>query len=71
VTGERDILLADDPASFADQVRRVLDDADLATQLGSAARRMVETEYDWKTSVRKLEDLYEAAIVEGTSARAA
>jgi len=32
---------------------------------------MVETEYDWKTSVRKLEDLYEAAIVEGTSARAA
>jgi len=71
VTGERDILLADDPASFADQVRRVLDDADLATQLGSAARRMVETEYDWKTSARKLEDLYEAAIVEGTSARAA
>ena len=71
VTGGRDILLADDPASFADQVRRVLDDADLATQLGSAARRMVETEYDWKTSVRKLEDLYEAAIVEGTSARAA
>jgi len=71
VTGGRDILLADDPASFADQVRRVLDDTDLAAQLGSAARRTVETEYDWKTSVRKLEDLYEAAIVDGTSARAA
>src|SRR5207244_3313106 len=38
VTGGRDILLADDPASFADEVRRVLDDTDLAAQLGSAAR---------------------------------
>jgi glycosyltransferase involved in cell wall biosynthesis len=68
VTDERDILLADDAEAFADQVKRVLSDGDLARQLGAAARRTVENEYDWKTSVRRLEALYETAILKGSSA---
>lgn len=73
VTDERDILLADDAESFADRVKRVLSDGDLARQLGAAARRTVENEYDWTTSVRKLEALYETAMVASSSsvARAA
>ena len=58
VTDGGDILLADDAVAFAAQLRRVLDDDELAARLGSAARRLVQTTYQWKASARKLEELY-------------
>jgi glycosyltransferase involved in cell wall biosynthesis len=62
VTDQRDILLADEPDAFAAQVGRVLDDDDLARRLGDAARRLVETEYEWGASARKLEALQRSAL---------
>jgi hypothetical protein len=61
VTDDSDILLADDPETFARQVGRLLGSDDLATRVGLAARRLVETSYDWKASARALEALYRAA----------
>jgi len=58
VRHERDILLADTPGTFADQVSRLLDDASLAARLGRAARQLAEAAYDWDAAVRKLEAFY-------------
>jgi glycosyltransferase involved in cell wall biosynthesis len=62
VTDGHDILLANDAESFAVQTRRVLDDDALVGRLGAAARRLVESDYQWKASARKLEALYAAAM---------
>jgi len=43
----RDILIADEPADFADAVRRVLRDADLRENLSRNGHRAV-TRYDWQ-----------------------
>jgi glycosyltransferase involved in cell wall biosynthesis len=63
VSHERDILIADRAQDYAAQVARVLDDDDLAASLGSAARSLVETRYDWKHSAQKLEALYRSALL--------
>jgi glycosyltransferase involved in cell wall biosynthesis len=42
------ILLADHPQAFADAVTSLLQDHRLASSIGSAGRRTVETHYDWK-----------------------
>jgi glycosyltransferase involved in cell wall biosynthesis len=59
VTHGRELLLADTPAAFADQVARIFEDAALARQLGVAARQLVEQRYGWAASVARLEALYE------------
>ena len=53
----RELLVADDPASFAAELRRLLDDPELGTRLGLAARALVEARYTWRASARKLERL--------------
>jgi glycosyltransferase involved in cell wall biosynthesis len=58
----RELLLADNADDFALRVSRVLNDDDLAASLGSAARRLVETSYDWSASARNLEALYRSAL---------
>ncbi|MGH2490350.1 MAG: glycosyltransferase [Candidatus Limnocylindria bacterium] len=68
VTDQRDILLADGARAIADQVDRVLRDDQLAAELGAAAHRLVQASYDWRSSVRQLEDLYQRAIVSHRSA---
>jgi len=59
---QRELLLADTAGAFAAQVDRLLNDDDLAASLGSAARRLVETSYDWSASARNLEALYGSAL---------
>jgi glycosyltransferase involved in cell wall biosynthesis len=54
----RELLLAKTPAAFADQLVRVLEDAELARRLGEAARRLVEQRYGWAASAGRLEGLY-------------
>jgi glycosyltransferase involved in cell wall biosynthesis len=56
---DRDVLLADSPLEFADQVVRVLGDADLRARLGRNARVRAEEQYAWKSIVRRLEQFYE------------
>jgi glycosyltransferase involved in cell wall biosynthesis len=59
VTDGREVLLANSPAAFADQLVRVLQDAALAQRLGSEARGLVERRYSWSASVAGLEKLYD------------
>ena len=59
----RDLILADSASDLASSLARVLVDDDLAAALGYAARRLVETSYDWFASVRRLESLYASALL--------
>jgi glycosyltransferase involved in cell wall biosynthesis len=54
----RDLLIAERPDAFADELIRVLCDAGLARALGNNARKLVENRYGWPASVARLEELY-------------
>ena len=43
------ILIGDDPASFAEQVNRILESVDLRSQLSQQGRQLVQQKYDWNT----------------------
>lgn len=45
-TNDKDILLADSPAEFANQIVRCLQNPDLVSRLGQNARHLAEEEYD-------------------------
>lgn len=47
VRDRRDVLIADDPESFASAIIDLLEDADLRERLGTAARARAAAEYDW------------------------
>ena len=54
----RDILIADEPAAFADAVGRLLAEPDLAVQIGSSARQLSEARYSWSSASRALERFF-------------
>jgi glycosyltransferase involved in cell wall biosynthesis len=56
--GGEHCLLADDPAGFAAEVLRLIDDPALGRRLGAAGRALVREHYDWSTIVPRLEALY-------------
>jgi glycosyltransferase involved in cell wall biosynthesis len=60
----RDFLVADDPAAFAAEVCRLLDDAELRARIGRAGRRYVETQHRWDVAAAQLVALYQRAIAE-------
>ena len=66
VTDGRDIVLADDPAAFAEAVVRLIHDPRERRTLESAARRLVVDRYDWSAVA---ED-FERALAKGTHAEA-
>jgi glycosyltransferase involved in cell wall biosynthesis len=45
---ERHVLLGRSTAELAAALGRVLDDPDLAGRMSSAARKLVESRYDWR-----------------------
>ena len=57
VTHGYDILIADDPATFADCILRLLADPSLRERLAQAARQTVEEKYDWRIIGRRLDAL--------------
>ncbi len=59
LTHGRDVLLADDAASFAEQVLRALRDPGLSGELGKAARSLAESRYGWRAAVQRLERFYD------------
>ncbi len=57
----RDLLLADDAASFAGKTIELLNDAEARRRLGNAARRAVEARYQWSAIAEVLGRAYEKA----------
>ena len=62
VTPGYDILIADEPAEFAQQVINLLGDGALRHRLATNARHLVERRYDWQQIGRRFVDLVEAAV---------
>ncbi len=62
VPGES-ILVADEPADFADAVLRLLDDAELAAELAADGRRLAEKKYDYRHACAPLDEVYAKAEV--------
>jgi glycosyltransferase involved in cell wall biosynthesis len=60
VTHDRELVLVDDgdPVAFANAVVELLRDPDRRARLGVAAREFVETYYDWRAIIPRLEALY-------------
>jgi glycosyltransferase involved in cell wall biosynthesis len=54
------LLLADEPAEFAQQISRVLAEPELAARLGRAGRALMEAKYSWQSIVNGLEKFYDA-----------
>jgi len=53
----KDIIIADDPREFATQVVRFLHNKPLRQEIGSNARRLVESRYSWEISADTLNGL--------------
>ncbi len=53
------LLIADDPAGFADHINRLMSDADLYHSITQSARQFVESHYGWNAIAEKLMRLYE------------
>jgi glycosyltransferase involved in cell wall biosynthesis len=62
VVHEQHLLLADDPAEFADAVGRVLDDKELALGLGREGRALVSSRYSWEASATEMEKFFEQVL---------
>ncbi len=57
-----DLIVAADPADFAEATLHLLDDGELRSQLGGAGRRYVESHHDWRDICRRLEGHYTEAV---------
>ncbi|MCP5117222.1 MAG: glycosyltransferase, partial [bacterium] len=53
----RDLLIADSPAAFVEQVGSLLQSKEKREQVGSAGRRLYEREYTWEAGWKKLTSL--------------
>jgi glycosyltransferase involved in cell wall biosynthesis len=53
------LLVADDPEHFAEQVERLMEDAELRERLGRAGRALVEANYGWPAAARRLEAFHD------------
>jgi len=58
VVADRDLLIADTPAQFAEQISRLFTDEVLRHRLEVNGRRLVETVYSWDSIAQKLSTLY-------------
>ncbi|MCP9450580.1 MAG: glycosyltransferase family 4 protein [Nitrospira sp.] len=56
------LLVADEPAAFADKTIQLLRNAECRTRLGRNARELVEQCYSWKKIGRRLVEAYRLAI---------
>jgi sugar transferase (PEP-CTERM/EpsH1 system associated) len=57
----QDLLTADEPKDFADQVIKLLEDRELAEQLGHHGQAKVRSNYSWATSTLMLNRILEEA----------
>jgi glycosyltransferase involved in cell wall biosynthesis len=62
VEDQTHLLIADNPASFAGAVLRLLEDTTLAETLARAGRDLVDRHYRWERVVGDLEAYYEELL---------
>lgn len=62
IVPDRDLLIADDPASFIDAISRLFEDDALRRTLSTNARRLAEQRYSWEIIVSKLLAVYDRAL---------
>jgi glycosyltransferase involved in cell wall biosynthesis len=67
----RDMLIADEPADFANAVNRLLAEPGLAAHIGQAARQLAVERYAWAGAARTLEDFYRRILEARTKSGAA
>ena len=65
-----EVIIADEPAAFADVVLQLMKDQSMRRRLGKNGRQRVEAEYDWRRIGGKLCAVYEA-VVDGQLKRGA
>jgi sugar transferase (PEP-CTERM/EpsH1 system associated) len=61
---DREVLLAQEPAAFAQAALALLADASLRERLARAARERIEREFTWENHARRLEIAYEKALTQ-------
>jgi polysaccharide biosynthesis protein PslH len=59
---DRDLVIADRPEEFADEVVSLLRFAERRQALGSAGYRLVQNQYNWARIVKDLEKIYEQCL---------
>jgi glycosyltransferase involved in cell wall biosynthesis len=64
VRSGEEILIADDPETFAAQVVRLLEDPALRERLAQNGRRLVRERYDWREIGRRFEAFLEQVVAE-------
>jgi glycosyltransferase involved in cell wall biosynthesis len=55
---DRDLIIEDEPAAFANSVNRLLANPDLAAGIGQSARRLAVEQYSWSGAAHALEGFY-------------
>lgn len=69
VTPGHDVLIADTPDEFVEQVERLHASEELRASLGLAARSLAMEKYSWPVIGRKLGDIYDRLISAGHASR--
>lgn len=57
-----EILIADEPDTFANAVTRLLTDRELRQKIGTNGRVRVEQDYDWRSIAERLHKVYESLL---------
>jgi glycosyltransferase involved in cell wall biosynthesis len=60
VENERNIMVAGDFHDQARQIESILEDEQLAADLGREARKLAEEKYDWRVYTSRLRSVYES-----------
>jgi sugar transferase (PEP-CTERM/EpsH1 system associated) len=55
----KDIIVADNPKSFADKTIELVKNRDLRDYIAQNARKLVEEKYEWSTIVERFNEIYE------------
>lgn len=64
----RDLLVADSPEEFSEQVIRLLKDSEQSARIGNQARQFVEKHHSWVRSAEQIEELYTEIIAQRAKA---
>jgi len=59
---DRDVLVAQTPAEFAEKIVHLINNPELRNQIGSAGRRYVENNHQWAKIAERLEGVYHEVL---------